>query len=49
LSELKKTGGTAENLVAIVKNVHKVLKKNKYGQEPQVEGNPSIITKPFLK
>ena len=49
LSELKKAEGLTENLTAIVKNVNKGLKKGKYSQQPQLEGNPSIITKPFLK
>jgi len=49
LSELKKSGGLTENLTAVVKNVNQALKKGKYLQQPQLEGSPSIITKPFLK
>lgn len=49
LSELKKSNGLTQNLTAIVKNVNQALKKAKYSQQPQLEGSPQVIAKPFLK
>jgi metacaspase-1 len=49
LNELKKAGGLAKDLKAVVKNVNTALRKGRYTQEPQLEGNPTIIAGPFLK
>jgi metacaspase-1 len=49
LNELKKADGLTSDLKAIVKNVSAAIRKAKYSQEPQLEGSPTIMARPFLK
>lgn len=48
LKELKKADGLSEPLTKVVKHVRASLKKNKFTQVPQLEGNNSLKKKPFL-
>lgn len=49
LNELKKPAGLTKPLSTVVKDVNAALRKARYSQEPQLEGNPTIVAGPFLK
>jgi len=49
LAELKKSNGLTLPLTTIVKGVNASLKKEGYEQRPQLEGNKTLKSKPFLK
>lgn len=49
LAELNKSNGLINPLTTVVKEVNSLLKKEGYDQRPQLEGNPAIKSKPFLK
>lgn len=49
LTELKKPNGLTKPLSTVVKDVNAALRKAKFSQEPQLEGNPGVIAGAFLK
>jgi metacaspase-1 len=49
LRELKKPIGLASDLPTLIKKVMAALKKERYAQEPQLEGSEEIINGSFLK
>lgn len=49
LKELKKSQGLEKDLTTLVRNINAALKKAKFAQQPQLEGSPLIMSKPFLK
>ncbi|HTX88565.1 MAG TPA: caspase family protein [Bacteroidales bacterium] len=49
LKNLKGAGGMKLSLSGLVKKINEDLKKNHYTQQPELEGNSGMKTKPFLK
>jgi metacaspase-1 len=48
LDELNKEDGLSIPLTKLVRNVNTALQKNKFEQDPQLEGNDKLKKKPFL-